>query len=84
MNILRRLARAFRNSEIQDIAPIRVDTLKLSRSSADWRKRKLAEAAEKYGKPFKCAGEHLPREIILRDRIVERHGELTLSRATED
>lgn len=30
--------------------------------STDWRTEKLAEAAEKYGKPFKCSADGLPRE----------------------
>ena len=31
----------------------------------DWREPLLIEAARKHGKPFKCAGNELPREIIL-------------------
>jgi hypothetical protein len=31
----------------------------------DWRRPLLAEAARKHGKPFKCAGDELPREVIL-------------------
>lgn len=40
--------------------------------SCDWREPLLIEAARKHGKPFKCAGDELPREIILggRDLVV--------------
>lgn len=31
----------------------------------DWREPLLIEAARKHGRPFKCAGDELPREIIL-------------------
>jgi len=39
-------------------------------ASEDWRKRKLAEAAQKYGRPFKCAGDDMPHEVVMRGRIV--------------
>ena len=75
MNILHRIVRAFRSREHYDVTPIEIGALPLSRSSSDWRSHKLTEAAQKYGKPFKCAGEHMPREILLRDRIIEREGD---------
>jgi hypothetical protein len=31
----------------------------------DWREPLLVEAARKHGKPFKCAGSELPREVML-------------------
>jgi hypothetical protein len=31
----------------------------------DWREPLLLEAARKHGKPFKCAGGELPREVML-------------------
>jgi hypothetical protein len=34
-------------------------------ASGDWRKERLAEAAQKHGKPFKCAGQDMPREVIV-------------------
>ena len=33
--------------------------------TVDWREPLLIAAARKHGKPFKCAGDELPREIIL-------------------
>src|SRR5205085_9997196 len=36
--------------------------------SCDWREPLLIEAARKHGKPFKCAGDDLPREVILGGR----------------
>jgi hypothetical protein len=35
------------------------------RKSDDWRQARLAEAAQKYGKPFKCASDDMPREVIV-------------------
>jgi len=34
-------------------------------NTADWREPLLMEAARKHGKPFKCASDELPREIML-------------------
>ncbi|MDB5924089.1 MAG: hypothetical protein JWN13_3025 [Betaproteobacteria bacterium] len=34
----------------------------------DWREPLLVEAARKHGKPFKCAGGELPREVMLRGK----------------
>ncbi|MGZ8203083.1 MAG: hypothetical protein ACXW2I_11205 [Burkholderiales bacterium] len=39
-------------------------------ATVDWRKRKLAEAAQKYGRPFKCAGDDMPHEVVLRGRVI--------------
>ena len=72
MNILQRIVRTLRGAEHYDVTPIEIGALPLDQSSGDWRALKLTEAAQKYGKPFKCAGEHMPREILLRDRIIER------------
>jgi hypothetical protein len=70
MNILRRIARAFtRRSEPHDTPPV-IDYVERTGASGDWRKRKLAEAAQKYGRPFKCAGDDMPREIVLRGRVL--------------
>ena len=38
----------------------------------DWRNAKLLEAARKHGRPFKCAAENMPREIVLRDGVVRQ------------
>jgi hypothetical protein len=75
MRILHRIVRAFKGGERYDVTPIEIGTLPLRGGSGDWRSHKLTEAAQKYGKPFKCAGEHMPREILMRDRIIERDGD---------
>jgi len=75
MNFLRRIVRAFKSAKRYDVTPIELGGLALTRSAADWRQLKLTEAAQKYGKPFKCAGEHMPREILLRDGIIEHSGD---------
>lgn len=35
----------------------------------DWRNEKLKTAAQKYGRPFKCADSSVPREIIVDGKI---------------
>ena len=70
MNIFRRIARTFRRESDPHRTAAVIDYLRDSGGSGDWRKRKLEEAAQKYGRPFKCAGEDMPHEIMLRDRIV--------------
>jgi hypothetical protein len=47
-----------------DETPHMLDHVPLG-ASGDWRKARLAEAAQKHGKPFKCAGQDLPREVIV-------------------
>jgi hypothetical protein len=34
----------------------------------DWRKARLAAAATRYGRPFKCAGEDMLREVLIGGR----------------
>jgi hypothetical protein len=70
MNILRRIARTFRGESDPHHTAAVIDDLRDTGGSGDWRKRKLEEAAQKYGRPFKCAGDDMPRETMLRDRIV--------------
>ena len=36
----------------------------------DWRKERLAIAASKYGRPFKCAGQDMPREVFVGGRVL--------------
>jgi hypothetical protein len=31
----------------------------------DWRTARLAQAAKRHGKPFKCASDALPREVLI-------------------
>jgi hypothetical protein len=72
MSILGRLARVFkRRTEPHEAAPV-IDDLRGTGASGDWRKRKLAEAAEKYGRPFKCAGDDLPHEVVLPGRGISK------------
>ena len=40
--------------EVVDFCPVT--------GATDWRTEKLAEAAEKYGRPFKCAADFVPHE----------------------
>ena len=49
-----------------------IDHVRNTGASGDWRKRKLAEAAQKYGRPFKCAGDDVPHEIMMDGRIVTK------------
>lgn len=44
-------------------APL-LDHVPVSQSDDDWRSERLREAAEKYGRPFKCAGSDLPHELL--------------------
>src|SRR4051812_37926865 len=37
-------------------------------AGTDWRKERLAAAASKYGRPFKCAGEDMLREVFIGGR----------------
>jgi hypothetical protein len=70
MNIVRVIARAFRfRSQAHEGPPV-IDHVRMTEPAGDWRKRKLAEAAQKYGRPFKCAGDDMPHEVVMRGRIV--------------
>lgn len=42
--------------------PTTLDHVPVSGTS-DWREAKLAEAARRYGKPFKCAGDGVLRQV---------------------
>ena len=64
MKILSKIVEAFRGSrshsdEATEYVPY---------ETYDWRGPLLLEAARKHGKPFKCAADELPREIILRGK----------------
>jgi hypothetical protein len=48
-----------------------IDHLPVSQTDNDWRKRRLVEAAERHGKPFKCAGADLPHELLNGDAGVQ-------------
>lgn len=68
MNIFRSIARAL-NNRTHDVAA-QMDEGVRAKPSDDWRKKKLAEAAKKYGRPFRCAGEEMPRLVMLRGKVV--------------
>ena len=60
MRLFNHIVQAFKGSRATD------DTTEyVPHASYDWRGPLLLEAARKHGKPFKCAGDDLPREIIL-------------------
>ena len=69
MNIVRVIARALRFRGTREGPPV-IDHVSMTEPAGDWRKRKLAEAAQKYGRPFKCAGDDMPHEVVMRGRIV--------------
>ena len=69
MNIVRVIARALRLRGQREGPPV-IDHVRMTEPAGDWRKRKLAEAAQKYGRPFKCAGDDMPHEVVMRGRIV--------------
>jgi hypothetical protein len=75
MNIVRAIARAFRFRRKGDTPPV-IDHVRMMEVevTGDWRKRKLEEAAQKYGRPFKCAGDDMPHEVVMRGRIVVHDG----------
>jgi hypothetical protein len=43
-----------------------LDHVPLGASNDDWRKARIVEAAQKHGKPFKCAGADVPHEVLSR------------------
>ena len=64
MKILTRIVQVFKASrsnpeDLDEYVPY---------STYDWRVPLLIEAARKHGKAFKCAGDELPREIMLRGK----------------
>jgi hypothetical protein len=64
VNIFRRVAQILKvNGQLPDVSGA---THKVpGHASDDWRAERLAEAAQKYGKPFKCASDDMPREVIV-------------------
>lgn len=61
MNPLRALLRMFSADSAGD--PCLLDHVPVS-GAPDWRETKLKAAAERHGKPFRCAADGLPRERI--------------------
>jgi hypothetical protein len=70
MNIVRSIARAFLRQRDSRHSPPVIDHVRMTDATVDWRKRKLAEAAQKYGRPFKCAGDDMPHEVVMRGRVI--------------
>jgi hypothetical protein len=64
MNIFQRVAQILHVGRTLHDTPGNAER-KPARSPKDWRQQRLAEAAQKYGKPFKCASNDLPREVIV-------------------
>ena len=69
MKIIKRLMRALRSKAVHpyDLTRYVIDHVPVD-ARDDWRKTKLAAAARKHGKPFKCAVDGLPREVLLISR----------------
>ena len=63
--ILKRLFQTLRGSSRYDDERHTLDHVPF-KSSNDWRTQRLAEAALRHGKPFKCAGVNMPREVLTR------------------
>jgi len=61
MKIWRRLFR--RSARAGYELPQVLDHLPLKQSD-EWRRSRLIEAAERHGKPFKCAAADLPHEML--------------------
>ena len=59
MKLFNHIVQAFKGSKSETDSEYVPDT------RFDWREPLLVEAARKHGKPFKCAGGELPREIML-------------------
>ncbi|HEV7800093.1 MAG TPA: hypothetical protein VGP15_03360 [Burkholderiales bacterium] len=73
MEILSRILRIFRRHDPYNVTSLVLDHIPLN-SSADWRKQKLVEAAQRHGKPFKCAGDDMPREVLVDAQEVKAVG----------
>lgn len=81
MDVLRRI---FRRPSGRIEVPGIIDHMPVNGDSGDWREERLKEAQQRHGRPFKCAGAELPREILVRPRPA---GELSLggvAQAVED
>lgn len=66
MTLSERIARFFLGSIADD--PMTLDHVAVP-GGPDWREEKLKAAAQKYGRPFKCADSSVPREIIVDGKI---------------
>ena len=62
------LARIFKRASGGIEVPGVIDHVPVEAGSRDWREDRLKQAQERYGRPFKCAGVQLPREILVKPR----------------
>jgi hypothetical protein len=77
MGILKGVMRAFKREPLTryDESSHILDHVPIS-SGHEWRRQRLVEAAQKHGKPFKCAGENMPREVWVHGKalvVEEQH-----------
>ena len=70
MGLFRRIAGLFGGRKRRIVEAPLIDNVYVPPPTTDWRTRKLAQAAQKYGRPFKCAGGDMPRQVVQRDRII--------------
>ena len=63
MNIFARMSKRLRLSMSSKRDADVLDHVRIH-VAADWRATRLAEAAQRHGKPFKCASDALPREVL--------------------
>lgn len=64
MNVFKAFGSTRNSSNSRDISAGRLHGLQ-EPAGTDWRKERLAAAASKYGRPFKCAGEDMLREVFV-------------------
>jgi hypothetical protein len=62
------LGRIFKRPSGRIEVPGVIDHVPVDAGSSDWREDRLKQAQERYGRPFKCAGAELPREILVKPR----------------
>jgi hypothetical protein len=70
MSIFERISRVFTETPSAPQAKERSLELLAASETVDWRKEQLAAAAKKYGRPFKCAADDMPREVFVGGRYV--------------
>lgn len=72
MSLLQTIIRAFIGDPGDPFTLDHVPAKALEDSAVDWRDEKVRKAAERYGKPFKCAADSVPRErLVGRDQQKE-------------
>ena len=62
------LRRIFRRPSGRIEVPGIIDHVPVAAGTSDWREERLKQAQERYGRPFKCAGAELHREILVKLR----------------